>query len=145
MFRKAREFPQCDAQCCFLSQLTLASVPTLGETCIKFMGPAVGLFSLPIGSKKIIEQELLEGTVQGSWSRAPSLVEFDRRDNEYLGAGIGATILDGKECLRDIEPGAEEILFSNREGFYFHSKDRRVVIVIFDRPSGNGIIFVQAP
>ena len=120
-------------------------VPTFGETCIKFMGPAEGLFSLPEGSEEIMKQELLEGSVQGSWSRAPSLAEFARRDEDHLGPGVGTTILDGEKCLRKIEREAQEILFGDREGFYFRSDNREVVIVIFDHPSGNGVIFVQAP
>jgi len=109
------------------------------------MGPAVGLFSLPEGSEEIMKQELLKRTVQGSWSRAPSLAEFARRDEDHLGPGVGATILDGKRCLRKIESEAKEVLFGDREGFYFRSDNREVVIVIFDHPSGNGVIFVQAP
>lgn len=120
-------------------------VPTLNETCSTLMGPAVGLFSLSKGPEENIEQVLLKNTVQGRWSRASSLAEFTRRDKEHMGSGIGATILDGKNCLRKIDENAEETLFGATEGFYFRSENREVVIVIFDHPTGNGVIFVQAP
>ena len=119
--------------------------PTLVETCTRFLGPAVGVFSLPSGSEEIMKQELVKRTVSGSWSRAPSLHEFTRRDVGYPGPGISATILDGKKCLRKIESRADEILFGERGGYYFRSDDREVVIVIFDHPSDRGIVFVQAP
>ena len=119
--------------------------PTLNKTCIQFMGAAVGLFSLPNGSDKILRQEVQNNTVQGTWSHAPSLGEFAARDAEHRGAGIGATILDGKKCFRDMEETANEILFGNKTGFFFHSENRNVVIMIFDDPKGNGVIFVQAP
>ena len=120
-------------------------LPTLGETCIKFMGPAVGLFSLPEGSEEFINRELLMGTNYGRWARASSLADFVHRDEHHGRSGVGATILDGKKCLRKIESQAHDILFGEREGFYFRSENGQVVIVIFDQPSGNGVIFIQAP
>ena len=65
-------------------------------------------------SDEIFGQEQLQATVQGRWIHAPSLAEFVRRDKEHIGPGIGATILDGKSCLRKIESDAEEILFGDR-------------------------------
>lgn len=116
---------------------------TLTETCVKILGPAVVLFSV---ASLPSEESILKHTPDGIWTRSISLSEFAKADTkEYKGAGVSATILDGKDCLRDKTDKAEDILFGNMDGLYFRSKNRQVVAILFDDPQGSGVMFLQAP
>lgn len=113
------------------------------ETCSENLGAAVGLFS---DISQASDESILNHRVDGLWTRSASLSEFAKSDTErYQGAGVGATILDGKDCLREISNKAEEILFETKTGLYFRSENRKIVVVMFDEPKGHGVIFLQAP
>lgn len=115
----------------------------LTETCSMFLGASIALFS---GVSLLSEKSLLDHAVDGLWVRSSSLLEFAEADaQEYPGSGVGATILDGKECLRDKTDEAEEILFGAKAGLYFRSENREIVAIIFDEPKGHGVVFLQAP
>ena len=116
---------------------------TMTETCAKLLGPAVALFSTV---SPPAEKSILDHTSDGLWVRSASLLEFAEADaREYGGAGVGATILDGKECLRDKTDTADEILFGSKDGLYFRSNNRQIVAILFDEPEGHGVLFLQAP
>ena len=108
---------------------------TLTESCTPFMGPFVGLFTLPNGP--LVSPE--------GFQRFPSLSDFVQSDADCLGACLGATVLDGKECLRKLTNRADDILFAPTPGLYRWTNNRKVIVVLFDDPAGEGLIFVQAP
>ncbi|MEX0348994.1 MAG: hypothetical protein AB3N15_06170 [Paracoccaceae bacterium] len=115
----------------------------LVETCSELLGASVALFSvaLPPASKRFHDQ-----SVNGLWMRTRSLQEFAQADADgYRGAGVSATILDSKECLRNITDDADTILFGEKAGLYYRSENREIVAIIFDEPSGRGVMFLQAP
>lgn len=113
----------------------------LTETCSYFMGPAVALFSVVSMPP---EEDFLNHTPLGAWTRSASLSEYAASDS-YRGVGIGGTVLDGKQCLRDRTEDANDILFGARTGLFYRSEDRRTVAVILDEPRGFGVLFIQAP
>lgn len=116
---------------------------SLTETCKKFLGASVALFS---DVSLTSDESILNHAVDGLWAPSSSLSEFAETDAEkYQGAGVGATILDGKDCLRDITNEAEEILFGAKAGLYFRSENRKIVVIMFDAPKGHGVMFLQAP
>lgn len=117
--------------------------PRLQSTCHGFLGlgPAVALFEVPpqdqTGDSFFTQND--------AWVRLQSLPEFVEQHSTVRGPGLGATILDGKECMRELSEDAETILFESSPGLYYSSSDERVVIILFDEPRGNGAIFIQAP
>lgn len=116
---------------------------TVADTCGEFFGGAVGLFTdvhLPS------EKSLLNHEPDGRWFRSASLLDFvTDDDHKYTGAGVSATILDGKKCLGEKTERAREILFEENPGLYFRSRNRQIVAIIFDEPKGQGVLFLQAP
>jgi len=115
----------------------------VASTCSNFLGSSVGLFSV---SSLPSEKSILDHMVDGHWVRSNSLLQFaETTDQEYVGAGVSATVLDGKECLLYNSDQAEEILFGNKSGLYFRSKNREIVAILFDDPQGQGVLFLQAP
>lgn len=122
--------------------LPLGAEARISETCTPFMRGAVALLeeiSLP-------EEEGHEPrSGEGNWTRSLSLSSFAEADSaQYRGAGVAATLLDGKNCYREISPEADEVLFGERPGWFYRSENREIVIVIFDAPAGEGVMFVQA-
>lgn len=120
--------------------------PTLTDSCTSFLGfgPAVGIFEVSLemareaaGFKGRFAETLL-------WSQHGSMVEFAEARSHQI-AGINATLLDGKDCLREMTAGADEIMFGDTPGTYYASPDEQVVIVIFSGDLGKGAIFVQSP
>jgi hypothetical protein len=109
------------------------------------MGPAVGLFTISDTTEDILVEPHLDLQEDVNWSRSDSLLTFTQDDEGFQGSGIGATILDGKKCLQGITENTRSILFGKKSGLYYHSDDRKVVIILFDDPKGHGVIFVQAP
>jgi len=123
--------------------LPLSPQLSLTETCSKFLGPTVVLFS---NASLTSEEDIINHVVEGLWIRSSSLIEFADVDAQtYRGAGVGATILDGKNCLREITAEAEEILFGSKTGLYYRSENREIVAILFDEPKGHGVMFLQAP
>jgi hypothetical protein len=117
--------------------------PRLQSTCHSFLGlgPAVALFEVPLQD----QIGALAFTQNDTWARHQSLPEFVEQHGTSRGPGLGATILDGKECIRKLSEDADTILFEGSPGLYFSSGDERVVIILFDEPRGTGAIFIQAP
>ena len=115
----------------------------LDSTCFRFLGPAVGIFTV---SSLPSEKSMLDHMADGHWVRSESLLQFAEADyQEYAGSGVGATILDGKKCLRDSSGQAEDILWGNKPGLFFRSNNRKIVAILFDEPKGHGVLFIQAP
>ena len=116
---------------------------SLIKTCSEFLGASVVLFS---DVSLTSDESILNHAVDGLWVPSTSLSEFAESDEAiYRGAGVGATILDGKDCLRDITNEADEILFGAKTGLYFRSENREIVAILFDAPKGHGVMFLQAP
>ncbi|MEM7520777.1 MAG: hypothetical protein AAF307_07040 [Pseudomonadota bacterium] len=113
------------------------------ETCAPFMGGAVALLDEVL----LPDEELHEPRDgEGKWTRSLSLSSFVEADSaQYRVAGVAATLLDGKSCYRKISPKADEVLFGERSGRFYRSENREIIIVIFDAPAGEGVMFVQAP
>lgn len=131
-----------------LSELLQGALPTgakahIAETCAPLMQGAVALLnevSLPDEER----HEPRSGV--GNWKRSLSLSSFVQADSSlHQGVGVAATILDGKDCFREISSEADQVLFGEKSGWYYRSENREVVIVIFDTPAGEGVMFVQAP
>ena len=84
--------------------------------------------------------------IDGIWVHGESLSDFaDFMDSGRPGPGVGATILDGKNCLREMTDNANDILFGRNPAQYFGSSNRRVVIILPEATPDEGILFVQAP
>ncbi len=79
-----------------------------------------------------------------AWSVHESMPDF-HKDRSGAFVGIGATLLDGKECLRSLTENANTILFETMPGTYYASPNEEVIIVLFTEPKGTGVIFVQSP
>ena len=121
--------------------------PQLLSTCYSFMGlgPVVALFDVPMRGRLdalIFDNEIGENA---GWTRHQSLLEFVEQRSVVRGAGLGATILDGKKCLRKLNDNSASILFEERPGSYYSSADERIVVILFDKPQSAGVIFIQAP
>ena len=120
--------------------------PTLTNSCTSFLGfgPAVGIFE--VSPEAAREAAGFRGRFAGtsSWSQHGSMLAFaEARSQEVL--GINATLLDGKECLREMTADADKILFGDLPGTYYASPDQEVVIVLFSDTSAKGAIFIQSP
>lgn len=117
--------------------------PHLQSNCHSFLGlgPVVALFEVPahdqLGTLAFAQHE--------GWARHQSLPEFVKHHSADHGPGSSVTILDGKECLRELSEDAQTILFEVSPGLYYSSDDNRVVIILFDEPQGTGAIFIQSP
>lgn len=70
--------------------------------------------------------------------------EFEK-GRSRLDVGIAATLLDGKACLRQITDEADAILFGPKPGSYDASSNEQVVVIVFDDPQAQGVIFMQGP
>ncbi|MEO0773219.1 MAG: hypothetical protein AAFZ04_08570 [Pseudomonadota bacterium] len=122
--------------------LPQGSTFSTGEICDPLFGPIVAAFSL---EKVPARSQFLNYEGNGAWTVASSLRKFVEMDDYDQPLGMGATILDGKECLRDISDQADQILFGENPGLYYRSDKRRIVAVVFDDPLGTGFVFFQAP
>jgi len=131
-----------------LNELLFGALPegakaSISETCMPLLQGAVAF----LDEVTLPDTTPLEASnATGEWVRSLSLASFAEADKiQYRGAGVSATILDGKDCIRELSSDAEQILFEQTSGWYFRSNDREVVIVVFDEPPGKGVMFVQAP
>jgi len=120
--------------------------PTLTDSCTSFLGfgPAVGIFE--VSPEAAREAAGFKGRFADtpSWSQHGSMVEFAEVRSREI-AGINATLLDGKDCLREMTAGADEIMFGDTPGTYYSSPDQQVVIVLLSGDLGKGAIFIQSP
>lgn len=119
---------------------------TITTSCTSFLGlgPSVAIFEV---SPKLAEEAMgLTGRFSDNpaWSVHKSMPDF-HKDRSRAFVGIGATLLDGKECLRSLTEKANTILFETMPGTYYASANEEVNIVLFAEPRGTGVIFVQAP
>lgn len=120
--------------------------PNLTDSCTSFLGfgPAVGIFEVSL----VVAREAadFEGRFADtpSWSQHGSMLEFAEARSREI-AGINATLLDGKDCLRELTAGSDEIMFEDTPGTYYASPDQQVVIVLLSGDLGEGAIFVQSP
>lgn len=122
------------------------AAPMLRDSCTSFLGfgPAVGLFE--VSPETAREAAGFQGYFAdaASWSQHRSMIAFAAvRSHEV--AGINATLLDGKECLREMTADADEIIFGHSPGTYYASPDQEVVIVLRSDDLGKGAIFIQSP
>ncbi|NUB46826.1 hypothetical protein GEU84_020795 [Fertoebacter nigrum] len=115
-------------------------------SCTAFLGfgPAVAIFQVSPGLAE--EAVSLTGRFaeNWAWSHHESMNDFHKKRGVRT-VGIGATLLDGKDCLKKLTANADALLFDKMPGAYFASPDEEVVIVLFSEPQGRGAIFVQAP
>ena len=139
----------CMPEAIILDHLQSALPPgtsaSLAERCSPFMGPSVALFDLSTdrANDALLSEQLRN--MDGLWSQHESMADFHQVRSQARGPGIGATLLDGKSCLRDLTPDADDILFGDRRGYYYASPPEDVVIVLFGAEPQSGVIFVQAP
>lgn len=78
---------------------------------------------------------------RGEWTRQASLREFVEKDDFEV--RTAATVLDGKDCLRDLRDDADALLFEPKPGLYFRSNDQTVVIMMPDDEVGTAVLLAQ--
>lgn len=99
-----------------------------------FEGGTVGQVAKPYGLN-----------AEGYWQRSNSLAErVEVWDSDHRGPGAAMTVLDNRECIRDLHPDAERLLFGQAPGVYYVSDNREVIVVLFDGDEKQGMILVQA-
>ena len=115
----------------------------INESCGGTFGlnPAVALFQVAIPNQLSSPDLTAIAFEGGSWTRQASLQEFANQHGAPV--GIGATILDGKGCLRDLRDDADSLLFEPLPGLYFRSNDQSVIIILPDGEPGRGVLFTQ--
>jgi len=120
--------------------------PQLTATCTSFLGlgPAVAVFKIYRGAAvnlTVQSEHLPNGNL---WSRHEAMSDFVEVRSQ-TSVGVGATLPDGKNCIRNLTADADLILFGENSGTYYTSANEQVVIVLFDSPKDTGAIFVQSP
>jgi hypothetical protein len=119
---------------------------TVEKSCTYFLGfgPAVAIFQISPGLAEEVVGLTGRFAEDSAWSHHDSMIDF-YEERGVQTVGIGATVLDGKDCLRGLIANADAVLFDKMPGAYFASPDEEVVIVLFSEPQGRGAIFVQPP
>jgi hypothetical protein len=78
---------------------------------------------------------------QGAWSREGSLLEAVEKHGEDF--GLGSTVTDGWNCLRDMREDGRAWFTDPMPGLYFRSQDQTIMIMLPDSHSGVGVLFAQ--
>lgn len=113
----------------------------VSQTCSGAIFPHAASFSV---SESLSAEAVLNLEVDGKWMQASSFSDFIARDTDApKGPGVGATLLDGKACLRGFSKDADRILFGESAGLYYRSASGGIVAVLFEAPVWQGVVFLQ--
>ncbi|AQZ53229.1 hypothetical protein [Martelella mediterranea] len=121
--------------------------PEVLSTCYSFLGlgPTVALFRYPVKGVTDAPATSLNPDGSKGWTWQPSLGDFVEKQSKEPVLGLAMTVLDGKQCLRDMTDDANSILFEEHPGLYYSTNREEVIIILFDGPEREGVIFIQAP
>lgn len=116
----------------------------LTEACVSALTGNAGLFIYEAGVAGQVAKPDASNS-EGHWQRARSLAErVETWDEAQRGPGAAMTVLDNRDCIRDLHPEADRLLWGDAPGIYYVSDTREVIVVLYDGAERLGMILVQA-
>lgn len=114
------------------------------DACLSALTGSAGLFTYEAGVAGLVAKPDAPNS-EGHWQRARSLAErVETWDEAHRGPGAAMTVLDNRDCIRDLHPEADRLLWGDAPGIYYVSVSREVIVVLYDGAERLGMILVQA-
>jgi len=114
------------------------------DACLSALTGSAGLFTYEAGVAGLVAKPDAPNS-EGHWQRARSLAErVETWDEAQRGSGAAMTVLDNRDCIRDLHPEADRLLWGDAPGIYYVSDSREVIVVLYDGAERLGMILVQA-
>ena len=114
------------------------------DACVSALTGSAGFFTYEAGvAGQVAKPD--NSNSEGHWHRARSLAErVETWDEAKRGPGAAMTVLDNRDCIRDLHPEADRLLWGDAPGIYYVSDTREVIVVLYDGAERLGMILVQA-